>query len=467
MNLAGRHVFWNPPTPMLGNRFRTVPLAMGRQFLGMGGPFMGQERSLDRLENLTIPAIQNRILTAPPVQKYFDAVQGAQSTGGFKKLGPINPAQNPLDPLGRLLHPSGMPTLTEDEKTVLTLISLDPTEQELADLAIIDGFFPGQSARYVQGFVPDLTQQICQMLKSGKIPQQFGGFGRGQIQPPSPAEAIAGWMLYKPAAPTGRWAPRTTPEPNVTQDEIDSITGNKFFCQDPNSYPYNNSNFGIDPSQAWGTIKMKVQNAITMAQVIADYPFPPPIDEYKGTFWQFAASDIQQMININSPLDPEAIRFWITLFVIGNYNAMVDKITSDLKRKAKAEKRKNLLKVIGLAVLGVIAAFVLPAVIAVIVTAIKTAVTTYVDIQKRKEAAKAMAESAKLFEKDAPAFSAEADKTAKLLDEVTALQTANQKPDPEMQAAIDEVAAETPGTSPLLPIAGIAAAGVGAFLLFR
>ena len=272
--------------------------------------------------------------------------------------------------------------------------------------------------------------------------------------------------LYKPVQ-TGRGWGAKTPAPNVTSDEIDSITGNKFYCQDPNSYPYTNSNFGIDPNQAWGTIKMKVQNAITMAKVIADYPFPPPIDEYKGTFWQFAASDIQQMININSPLDPEAIRFWITLFVIGNYNAMVDKITADLKRKAKKAKRKELLKVIGLAVLGVIAAFVLPAVIAVIVTAIKTAVTTYIDIQKRKEAAKAMAESAKLFEKDAPAFSAEADKTAKLLDEVTALQEANAKNTPEMQAAIDEVDAETPGTSPLLPIAGIAAAGVGAFLLFR
>jgi len=466
MNAVGRHVFWNAPPPLLANRFRTVPLALGRQFLGMAGPFMGQERSLDRLENLTIPAIQNRILTAPPIQKYFDAAQAAKPTGGFKKFGPINPAQNPLDPLGRLFHPSGMPTLTEDEKTVLSLISLDPSEQELADLAIIDGFFPGQSQRYTNGFVPDLTQQICQMLKSGKVPQQFGGFGRGQIQPPSPAEAIAGWMLYKPVQ-TGRGWGAKTPPPNVTQDEIDSITGNKFFCQDPNSYPYNNSSFGIDPNQAWGTIKMKVQNAITMAKTIADYPFPPPIDEYKGTFWQFAASDIQQMININSPLDPEAIRFWITLFVIGNYNAMVDKITSDLKRKAKAAKRKNLLKVIGLAVLGVIAAFVLPAVIAVIVTAIKTAVTTYVDIQKRKEAAKAMAESAKLFEKDAPAFSAEADKTAKLLDEVTALQTANQKPDPEMQAAIDEVAAETPGTSPLIPIGGIAAAGLAAFFIFR
>lgn len=466
MNLAGRHVFWNPPTPMLGNRLRTVPLAMGRQFLGMGGPFMGQEdRSLDRLENLTIPAIQNRILTAPTVQKYFDAIQTSAANAPRGRFGA--PQINPLDPLTRLLHPASMPTLTDDEKTVLTLISLNPSEQELADLAIIDGFFPGQTDRYVQGFNPDLTQQVCQMLKSGKIPTQFGGFGRGQVQPPSPAEAIAGWMLYKPVA-TGRgWGAKPAGDPNVTSDEIASITNNKFYCQDPNSYPYNNSNFGIDPSQAWGTIKMKVQNAITMAKVIADYPFPPPIDQYKGAFWQFAASDIQQMININSPLDPEAIRFWITLFVVGNYNDMVNKITADLKAKAKKAKRKALLSAIGLAVLGIIASFILPVIVAVIVSAIKTAVTTYIDIQKRKDAAKAMAESAKLFADDAPAFSAEADKTAKMLDEVTAIQEANAKNTPEMQAAIDEVKEETPGTSPLIPIGGIAAAGLAAFLIFR
>lgn len=472
MNLTGRHAFWNAPRPMLTNGpYRTIPLRMAGSFVNFGNPFMGQDRSLNRLENLPVTAIQKRVLVSLPLLQMkhdlFARQQEAQQRQGFRARGVVAAPDALTEALG--LGAEGIPALTDDEQAVLKMISENPTDDELADLAIIDGFFPDTSQP--NAYRPEetsLTQQVCAGLKSG---QQFrsnpGGFGR-VIRPPSPVEVILHWLTYVPIS-TGRFS-KAGP-PNVSAEELKTITDNKFFCEEPNHYAFNNSHFGTDPNQAWGTIKPKVKNAITMGEVISKYPFPPPLDKYTGTFWQFAGNDIQNMIAVSTPLDPETIRFWITLFVIGNYNAMVEKIQKDLKAKAKKAKRKAILQAVGLAVLSIVAAFALPAIIALAAAVIKTAITTYIDIQKQKEAAKAMADSAKLFEKDAPLFAKEADKTAKMLDEVTAIQEASKPPTPEMQAAINEVEQETPstggGVSPLVPIGGIAAAGLAALLIFK
>src|SRR4029077_5143014 len=200
--------------------------------------------------------------------------------------------------------------------------------------------------------------------------------------------------------------------PNVSSDDIAAVKNSQFFCETPKDYPgnvvwYGNpknyaSFFGIDPAQPWGNIKLQVQNAITIMSVATSYPFPPPRDQYTPQFWLTAMPDIQKLIAIGSPLDPDAVRYWITLFVVANYSAMSDRIEADLKRAAKKAKRKMMMQAIGLAIASIVAAFALPAIIAAAVAVIKTAVTTYIDIQKRKEAAKQMADTAKLFEKDAP-----------------------------------------------------------------
>lgn len=460
MNVQGRHAFWNVPRPMLAHGpYRTVPLSLGRQFIGYGNPFLGQDKSINRLENLSIPLIQNRILIAPPLQKLQE--KKAQSQANQKK-GWGGRGLATVDPAVEMLQNTGFPTLTNDEQAVLTVIAMDPTSEELEDLALIDGFFSNS-----------LTVDVCKGLKDPRSIQHFGGFGggRGQTYTPTQAESIVTWMTYVPQ-PVGRWGGQKQ-APNISADEIDSVKNSSFFCETPKGHPALPWGtpadwFGIDPNQAWGNIKPQVKNAMIIMDQISTFPFPPPIDQYVGQWWATAAPDLKNLAHIGSPVDPGAVRMWITLSVAANYSAMVDRIQAELKRKAKKAKRKALMKAIGLVLLSIIAIVALPATIALAVSAIQTVITTYQDIEKRKKAAKDMMEAAKMFEKDAPAYSAELEKTAKVLDEATAIQTGRETPSPEVQAAIEEVDAETPSTgiSPLIP-GGIAAAGLAAFLIFR
>jgi hypothetical protein len=333
--------------------------------------------------------------------------------------------------------------------------------------------------------VDNLTQQVCAGIRKGSpvdlgSPEPGyrgggGGFGMYRVQRPEVSELILAWLfpapLPVPEGGQGRFGferqQQKPATPNVPSEEIDAVKNSKFFCGPENSYSFTSSRFGISDKDAWGNVKMKVKNAIILGNVIAKYPFPPPLDKYREYFWHFAAKDIESILSSPTPLDPETARFWMTIFIVGNYNAIVSKIQSDLKAEAKKKKRHDLMVAIGLAVLGIIAAIVLPAVIVAAIALIKTAITVYIQVEDMKKAAKAMADTAKLFEKDAPEFAKEAQHAAEVLDVQTAMQEAKAPNTPEMQAAIDEVAAETPGTSPLLPIGGIAAAGLAAFLIFR
>lgn len=496
MTLLARHQFWSPAhRPMLSNGpLRTVPLRMGGSFLSYGTPFMGQQTSpLNRLDNIAVSTIMNRILASAPVQELQAALAAvpAQKNRGAWGRGSAIPAEAPTGVAALSEQASGwglqLPVLTADENSVLNLIANAPTDDELGDLAIIDGFFKSAPNQFAKTATDDLTQQVCAGLKKGE-PVSIaspnpgyqgggGGFGAYRIQKPDVSELILAWFFpAPPPAPEGgggggwgifRQKP-AAPPPNVPQEELDALKDSKFFCGPENSYAYMNPQFGISTSEPWGNVKMQVKNAVILGNVIASYPFPPPIDQYKEYFWVAAASDIQKIISSPTPIDPETARFWLTVFIIGNYNAMTDKIQSDLKREAKKKKRKMILEAVGLAVLGIAAAIVLPAVIAAAVAIIKTAITTYVQIEDMKKAAKAMADSAKLFEKDAPEFAKEAQHAAEILDVQAAMQEANAPNSPDMQAAIDEVAADTPSSvSPLVPIGGLAAAAAAVFLIFR
>ena len=496
MTLAARHQFWSPARrPLLTNGpVRAVPLRMGGTFLSFGTPFMGQQTSsLNRLDNIAVSTLMNRIVASAPVQELQAAFATApaqkQNFGWGNRYNPNAPPPSAAQALSDEAQSwkLQLPSLTPDENAVLNLIASAPTDDELGDLAIVDGFFKSTPNRYSQAPTDNLTQAVCAGLKKGdpvSLPSSDvnagrAGFGAYRIQPPGPADLILAWLLpAPPAAPQGggggggwgglfRRQPEAPP-PNVPQVEIDALKDSKFFCGPENSYAYMNPNFGISESDPWGNVKMKVKNAIVLGNVIAGYPFPPPIDQYKEYFWQAAASDIQSMLNAPTPIDPETARFWLTIFIIGNYNTMVDRIQSDLKKEAEKKKRKQLLVTIGLTVLGIVAAIVLPGLIAAAIAVIKSAITTYVQIEDQKKAAKAMADSAKLFEKDAPAFSAEAQHAAEILDVQAAMQEANAPNSPDMQAAIDEVAAQTSsGPSPLLVGGGIAAAAAAALLIFR
>lgn len=467
-HLMGQHLFWG--NQLGGTSLRAVPLNPRGQFIGHAGPFMGQQTlSVASLSSLSIKAIQNRVLATPPLLRLKALLANIPRGGGFGRHAPLPPPFGGTGLSPAITIPE-IPWLTDAEANLIGVIAADPSSEDLDDLRLIDGFFgivPGgnqyQSERA-------LTRSLCDIMngKANATPYRGGGTL-------STAQAIYAWLNYKP--PGRAWYGSTLT--NASADELEAIRSNPFFCGRPTEFPevvygLDKANyagwFDIDPNQAWGTVKQQVQNAITVMNVVGSYPFPPPLDlKDDAAFWILSISDIREIVHTPVQVDPEAVRYWITMTILANYVAWSDRIAEDAKKKAKKAKRKMIMTVVALAVASIVAAFLLPAVIALAASAIQTAVTTYVDAQKRRKAAQEMANASKMFADDAPAFSKEVDHAAAMLDEQAAAQEAALKPSPEVQAAIDEVKAETgPAWGTILPVGGgIAAAGLVALAIFK
>jgi hypothetical protein len=424
-----------------------------------------EQQPASRLDSLSITAIQNRILIDPAVQRYVaaKAAYAASRPRGFRGA-PI-----PIDSALVPLYAAAEPSLTEDEKTILTAIQANPTDDEIADLALIDGFFRAADAPKFVNANPDLplTEGVCAALN----PQGYGLHGLGMVawgaKPLTQGGAIAGWLKYQP--PQGKFASRTSP--NATADEIDAITSSKFFCETPASWPDPSgirldwpSWFGIDQNQTWGAIKLQVKNAVKMMDGIFNYPFPPPIDAYVFQFWNTVQPLLQQYVK-GDPIEPEGFRYWITIQVLQNYNDMVDRIEADLKRKAKKAKRKALLKAIGIAIVGIIAPYLLPVLVVAAATLIKLAIDTYMTLEARRQAAKEMAEAGKLFEADAPKFAVEVRNLSDMMDSEAAQAEAAIPLPPDL---IEELGTPPPAVQPLIFGTGVAAAiGLTVLAIFK
>lgn len=344
---------------------------------------------------------------------------------------------------------------------------------ELADLATIDGFFQNQSGDQLskKELYTNLTLDVCTALKN---PRSLGLGAFGSDTPRGLGQVMAAFLLTQPTRGMNAWA--GTQAPNATSDEIGAITGNPFYCETPASWPYPNdvhvdwpTYFAINATQPWGAVKTQVYNAITAMQVMAAYPFPPPIDKYVYEFWVTANSDLQQIAATPTPVDPQVVEYWVTLFTVSNYSAMTTQIEAILKKKEKNAKRKALMDVIGLAVASIVVMFLLPAIIAAAISVIKTVITTYTQIQQQKAAAKQLNDTSKMFAADAPAFSAKVDAASQLMDAEAAAQAAAGTPSPDLQAAIQQVKDNTPFTvsTPVLIGGGVAAAGLAVFLIFK
>lgn len=422
----------------------------------------------NRLLGLRVQAIQNRLMIAPPLIRLSDQLAHPQNMAYSRTPSPETARLQKI--FGQDLSHIRLPALSPAEAQVLADILDNPTEEELSDLTRIDGFFGIEAGQ--TGYQADtaFTPTVCAGLEKGQVSST--GF-RGNPGPASGSLAALLWLLYTPPRTI-----RSQEQPNATPDELKAITGNPFFCQTPEKFPnviYGGMPasdyaqwFGIDPNRTWGEVRLQVMNARTVMDVFSRYPFPPPIDQYWPQWWYTMRGDIKTIVDTPAPADPEAVRTWFTLSVLANYSGMVDRIQADLKSAAKKQKRKALMAAIGLVIVGLVASFVLPAIIAVIASAIKVAVQTYIDAQKRREAAQKMNDASKLFAADAPAFSLEVDRAAKIIDEQAAAQQAAQTPDPALKDAITEVAAETPVSGAALAVGGgVVAAGALAFLLFR
>lgn len=438
----GQHLFWGS---QLGRpSLKALPLGPRGHAIGLGGHFMSQAST--SLESLSIPSIQNRILATPPLEK----LAAASGPRGFRA--PTNPLSTPAAEIP-------LPTITEPEKTLIQALAIDPSSTTLDDLGIIDGFFGG-----------GLTSELCNIMNGRGRASSFGVNRRL-----STAQAIYAWMTYKT---TGRGLFSGT-ELNASSGELEEIRSNPFFCGSPMEFPevvYGRDKadyagwFDIDQNGTWGSVKLQVKNAMTVMSVVGSYPFPPPLDlSDKAAFWILSIGEIREIVHTPLLVNPEAVRIWITMTVLANYSAWVDQMEREEKKKAKKAKRKMIMTAIGLAVASLVAAFLLPAIIAVAATAIKTGITTYIDAQKRRKAAKDMANASKMFADDAPGFAKEVDHAAAVLDEQAARDEAAASTPPDVQAAIDQVKAETgPAWGTILPVGGgIAAAGLVALAIFK
>lgn len=466
------HMFWQAPPA--GARLRTVPLGLGGRSVLMGaGPFatpgrtlfLGAELPINRLDAVSIPAIIGRIQLAPVIQAYLSAQaqKNASLRGpdlGFMTRPQPTPAPN-------------FPPMTEAEAQILFEVSQNPSADELEDIAMIDNLFS-------QNFVDSYTtsNEVCFFTKNGNRSTTMSKFA----PPPKPVTgegALIDFLHPIPAATVSRWFSKAPEGPDT------SFVSDKFWCPDPSTlgpttfqaympdlgkFTSFADMFGIDVTKPWGAVKLATQNGIAMLKVKVSYPLPPPVDMSNDYTWQYAAGPhLAEMANLGVQVDPESFRVWYTMAVLASYNTISDKIVADQKRKAKKAKRKAIINAIAFTIAGIVLSFIVPGIIAAAVSAIKAAVSAYIDAKKRAEAAKALQETSKMFEADAPAFAVEIQNAADVMDQAAAQEAADTPLTPDQISAIQEVKDNpepSQGTSTgTVIVGGVAATGVVAGLI--
>lgn len=470
--IATRHGFWQQPT---NRRLRTTPIGNGvRSVLMAGSPFtrpvertfLGRDVPINRLDNVSIAAIIGRIQIAPQIQAYLTGLAQKNSSLRGSSLGLWNPGPRPTPA-------PNFPPMTSAEAQIIFEISKNPSDDELEEIATIDSLF---SQNFVDTYTT--TNEVCYYTKNG-IPRT-GGL-RSPPPPVTPESQMIDYFRPEPAAhhigPFGGVKQAAPPDTSFISD--------KFWCPDPGTLGPTTfqshfqdlgrfwsfaSMFGIDVNQTWGQVKLATQNGITMMGVKSSYPLPPPLDMAPDFVWQMAAmSHTAEIANLGVLADPESFRVWYTMAVLENYDAAADAIIAEQKRKQKKAKRKAIIKAVAFTIAGIVLAFIVPAIIAAAASAIKAAVSAYIDAKKRAEAAKAMAEAAKMFEADAPAFAKEVQNAADVMDEAAAMEIASAPLTQDQIDAIREVEENPePGresnTGTLL-ITGAAATGIVAGLI--
>lgn len=458
--ISGRHMFWQEPA--LRGGLKTIPLRMAGRSVQMGGSFFMGQTPANRLDAVSIPAIIGRIQLAPVIQEYM--AQLTQKNAGLRGMGfMVSPRATPVPVF---------PPMTDAEKQILFEVSKNPSDEELKDLATIDNLF---SQNFADSYTT--TNEVC-YLSNPKTRSGIPGFGKIAIQQQVTGESALLSYLKPVLVANTRVSRQPTPPDTSFEDD-------KFWCPDPSSlgptlfqaympvlgkFSSFAAMFGIDVNRPWGEVKLATQNGITTLNVKSSYPLPPPLDLGPDFVWSMAAAPhLVEIVHLGVPVDPEAFRAWYTMAVLESYDAASDAIIADQKRKAKKDKRKAIIRSIGIAIAGIVLSFIVPGIIAAAIAAIKSAVDLYIAAKERQKAAKAMADAAKMFEADAPAFAEEIQKTADMMDSAAAQEQANTPLTQEQLDAIQEVKDNPePGAAPStgqVLVTGGAAAGIIATMI--
>jgi hypothetical protein len=473
MNAVGsRHMFWQAPrAPLLSNGpFRTIPLRMSGRPVFTGGIFLSQAPG-NRLNGISISAIIGRIQIQPVIQAVIEGIKNPPPPDpNAKRYGNWGQQMEAQEFQGNPLP--NFPPMTDVEKQTLIEISQNPTDEELKDLTTIDSVF----SQDFEGNGYSTTLEVCYLISADR-PIYWGRTGglylnvpyRGvslKVIDPNGQAKDRGLvhLIYNLMHPLEQFSYLNYRGGQAKNPMDLSFKDDKFYCTDTKSWGSDtpiSTMFGIDSKRTWGEVKQAVQNALIIVDVHSKYPFPPPVDTRPELFWKYASKDLPKMANISGRVDPEAVRFWMTLAALQYYDAMSTQIQQEAAAAAAAARRRGwLISIISL-IASIIVPFLLPAVLVSAIAVIKTVITTIIDVNQRKAAAKALADTSKLFAKDAPAFAAEVQKTADMMDSQAAQEQASKPLTPEQQSIVDGIAQSMPSTPVGTYVAG-GVVGVGA-----
>lgn len=395
---------------------------------------------------------------------------------------------------------------TEDDFKALAAVANDPTEEELRDLAFIDGFW-ANSPYYALG----------ELVPSGSL---FSGFGITKLRdmcsgiPDLPAKPFASqdpqaYEFAKKYAANPFFCGKADvmPVPRTLTPWVIGSGSSWMHVRIPSAYfptglvTYKKQEagypefFGIDVNLPWEEVKAIALRSVAMMDALVDYPFPPPIDIRPQYWYSTFLGDMKNFLRQDIVVNRALARLWITVATVNKYNDIAAWIMHDIEKQARDDKRAHLIQTIALGatfavitlglgyalapLLAPLATAGIPVTGSTVASAITSGVQQAMTAEQKKDAAKAMEDVAKLFEADAPAFSKEAlaakdtfGYLGEALTELTEEQKAaidQVKNSPEYSASeVGEQYEEEPSSWPvqkkLMIGGGIAAAGVAAVL---
>lgn len=357
---------------------------------------------------------------------------------------------------------------TEQDMAAMAAVANDPTEDELQDLALVDGYFAGtQYAKKLDSYT-----RPGSMFDPGAKEISFSSYCSDPKYSKNP-------FFCQPAQKYDK--PRT-----MSLVFMDAWLANSGRYSDY---------FGIDPNLPWEEVKPVMLRAIAVMDALKDYPFPPPIDIRPQYWYVSTKGDINKFIRQDIIVTRDLARIWITMAIVNNYNAVAAWIVHDLEKEARDDKRMAVIKAIGMgAAFAIITAglgYALAPVIAPLVSAgvpvtadavasgIMSGVQQALSADQKKQLADDMDKVGKMFDADAPAFAAEAYKVrdtfsylgeamSELTDEQKeAINQARQSPEygaSEVGEQYDVEPSNWPLQKKLMIGGGIAAAGVATIL---
>jgi hypothetical protein len=312
---------------------------------------------------------------------------------------------------------SGLADWSDSDYAALVAVLKEPAEQELQDIALIDGFFGYEkegkfTINNLYGTPSSIREIICGENKHPQIAElasKFMGIPKG-------AKLLAGNPFF--CTP-----PQEMPKPTSMYIYIGPVGGSYLNPWRTEVYP---SFFGIDPSLPWEDVKGPVLRTVAFLEALVDYPFPPPLDIRPQYWYAKVQPDIRKFIAQDIIVVPALARMWITLAIGTNLNDLSAQIIHDMERQARHHKRTVIISKIMIAatfaVITVALGYALaplieplinagiPITSAKVAGAMTSAVQKVLSAQEAKSAAEDMKKMAQAIEADAPAYAAELDK---------------------------------------------------------